>query len=336
MDTPSTETPPAPKTKPTAPKSNFSPPAILWLLLGLLALGVAIYLASDSHRWLEVRDTWRDWQKSPASDLHEQKPEPVAAVAKPDTTSTPTPAPTPSPAPAPSASNTPASAPSPASTPLTSKLERQIQQMEQQIQQLQTTTQQQRQHIGTLVRQQSRLQDRIGTASPYARQSAMALGLLQLLIASANGSPFEAEFQILETLLPDNLDVAALEDFAREGVAGETVLLLRIPSLTSEIAAAPALRKDTDLWAWLKSWVYGLVRVRRLDALGGKGHDAILARVESAARNGNLADALAAAKELQNANAPLEDWIESAHRRLELRERIRSLSQTIASGTTEQ
>lgn len=334
MDTPSTETPPAPKTKPTAPKSKLSPPAILWLLLGLLALGVAIYLASDSHRWLEVRDTWRDWQKSPAPDLHEQKPEPVTAVAKPDASSTPVP--TPSPAPAPAASNTPAPAPSPASTPSTSKLERQIQQMGQQIQQLQTTTQQQRQHIGTLVRQQSRLQARIGADSPYARQAAMALGLLQLSIASANGAPFEAEFQILETLLPDNLDVAALENFAREGVAGETVLLLRVPSLIAEIAAMPDLRKDTDLWAWLKSWVYGLVRIRRLDALVGEGHDTILARVESAARNGNLADALAAAKELQNANTQLEDWMESARQRLELRKRIRSLSQTIASGTTEQ
>ncbi|MCY4052734.1 MAG: hypothetical protein OXE98_02510 [Hyphomicrobiales bacterium] len=327
MDTPPTETPPAPKTKPAVPKSKLRPPTILWLLLGLLALAVAVYLASDSRRWVEARDAWRDWQKSPTSSLHEQKPEPAPVATKPDASSTPASAPAPSPASAPSTSNAPA--------PSTPKVEQQIRKLEQQVQQLQTITQQQRQHIGTLVRQQSRLQTRIGADSPYARQAAMALGLLQLSIASASGSPFEAELQILETLLPDNLDIAALEDFAHRGVAGETALLLRVPSLVTGIAAEPTLRKDTDLWTWLKSWVYGLVRIRRLDAFVGEGHDSILARMESAAHNGNLADAFAEAKKLQSANAPLEDWMESVHQRLELRKRIKSLSQTIASGTTE-
>ena len=164
----------------------------------------------------------------------------------------------------------------------------------------------------------------------------MALGLLQLSIASTNGAPFEAELRVLASLLPNNRGVAALKDFAREGVTGEAALLLRVPSLVAEMAITPMLQGDIDLWTWLKSRISGLVHIRRLDAPTGEGRDAILARMESAARNGDLASAFAAAGELQSVNASLEYWMESTHRRLELRKRIRSLSRTIASETVEQ
>ncbi|MCY4031320.1 MAG: hypothetical protein OXF05_04305 [Hyphomicrobiales bacterium] len=323
MDTPSEETPPAPKPKPKPKRST-----ILWLLLGLLALGIAGYLASDPGRWLEARDMWRGWQEGLALNFPEQKTEPAPKIAKPGATPAPAamiakPGATPAPASAPTPS------PAPASSASTSKLE-------QQVRQLQAAMRQQRQQMDTLLQQQSRLQTRIGTDSPYARQAAMALGLLQLSIASANGTPFEAEHRVLASLLPDNPGVAALKNFAREGVAGETALLLRVPSLITEITVAPVPQEDVNLWAWLKSRITGLVRIRRLDASADEGHDAILARMELAAHNGDLESAFAAAKELQSTNTSLEYWMESTRRRLELRKNIKSLSRIIASETVEQ
>ena len=321
MNTPPNETPPAPKLK---PRSS----AILWLLLGLLALGIAAYLAaSDSRRWLEAYDTWLGWQEKLAPGIVEQKPEPVTMIAKPGATPAPEQDPDPDPDPPPVLK--PVTTPTFSPTPSTSRLE-------QQIRQLQATTRQQRQQIDTLLQQQNRLQTRIGADSPYARQAAMALGLLQLTIASANGAPFEAERRVLASLLPSDNDIGALRDFASEGVVSETVLLLRVPSLVDGLAASPTLQKDSDPWTWLKSWVTELVRIRRLDAPAGEGLDATLAHMESTARNGNLAHALAAAKELRLADASLADWMESARQRLELREHIESLSRTIASDTVTQ
>ena len=324
MDTPSNETPPASKPKPKPKRAT-----ILWLLLGLLALGIAGYLASDSHRWLEARDMWRGWQERLALNFPEQKPELPPKITKPGATPTPAPAVMiAKPGATPMSTSTPTPPPTPASPTLTSELE-------QQIRQLQADTQKQRQQIDTLLQQQIRLQTRIGTDSPYARQAAMALGLLQLSIASANGAPFEAEIRVLAGLLPNNRGVAALKDFAREGVVGETVLLLRIPSLVAEITTTPIPQENVDLWTWLKSWISGLVSIRPLDTPTGEGRNAILARMESAARDGNLAGAFAAAKELQSANASLEDWMESTRRRLDLRKLIKHLSRIIASETVE-
>ena len=253
------------------------------------------------------------------------------ATPAPDQAPDPDPDQTPDPDPDPPPVLKPVTTPtfSPTPTPSTSRLE-------QQIRQLQATTRQQRQQIDTLLQQQNRLQTRIGADSPYARQAAMALGLLQLTIASANGAPFEAERQVLASLLPSDNDIGALRDFASEGVVSETVLLLRVPSLVDGLAASPTLQKDSDTWTWLKSWGTGLVRIRRLDAPAGEGLDATLAHMESTARNGNLAHALAAAKELRLADASLADWMESARQRLELREHIESLSRTIASDTVTQ
>ena len=322
--------PPASKSK--SAKRGASRFSLVWLLLGLAALGGAIFLALEPAQWREARDIWQGWQKnlslnSPLS-LPAQQP-------KPQETKTPAPATTPTPAPTTATTTTAAPATPKVLSPSFVEMEQRLRPMERHIKQLQANAQQMRQQLDALLQQQGRLESRLGANSPYARQSALALGLLQLSIASNHGAPFETERQTLASLLPEDADITAMQNLARNGVAGEASLLLQIPSVVGDIAAAREQQEGSGLWAWLKSWVGGLVRIRQLDATETQTRAGILARMENAARNGNLANALAAARMLQGSDAALaSNWMASARQRLELQKRIEALSQTIAATTS--
>lgn len=321
-------------------KKNSSRFYRLWLLLGTLALGIAIFFSLESKLWQDAQYNFREWIEwlNLDSDFAQSQPElqetPLKVSQQPQVSVTST-------APASAASSEKETtirqhelslSPAIDSTIL---LERRLGPIERQIRQLQTNAQQMYRRMDLFAERQSDLEGRIGLSSPYAKRAALALGLLQLSIASANGAPFEAERQTLSGLLPENDDIAALQLLARGGVASEASLLLEVPSLVDEIAASQEVNEDLNLWNWFKSWITGLVQIRRLDAISAQGRDGILARMEHAAQASNLDDALAAALLLRDADRKLvADWINAVRGRLELRTRIEALSQVVASADT--
>ena len=345
----SAPSPPPPPSPPARPKSGKGG-GWLWLLLGLLALGAAVVLALDRQKWQQARDTALEWGEELTAVFAEMRTEmqPSPAVA-PTPAPTPTPTPEATPAPAPAAATQAPASPATSATSATSAnnaaMQKWIAATELKVRQLQADSQQSRQSLEALAQQQSGLrqslealaqqqsglQQRIGTQSPYARQAALSLGLLQLSRASMRGAPFETERRTLAALLPGNGDVAALETTARQGVAGEAALLLQVPSLVDAIAASRQESADAGPWEWAKGWISGLVQVRRLDDTQDEGRDGALARMQHAARAGRLNDALAEAAQLRGADAALAaDWMLAARQRLQLQARIASLGTAIA------
>lgn len=319
--------------------------AILWLVPGIIALGIALFLVFESGQWRDARDVFRDWlerlnpdwnfatlQPAPQESPQESPQNPLESVPAPVTSS---PATSPETLIDTRETTRQQTTSTSSSTDATWLLEQRLTPVERQIEQLRSNDHQLRQRMDLLSQRQIGLENHIGMSSPYARQAALALGLLQLSIASANGTPFEAERLTLAGLLPNDADIAALQGMAKAGVASEASLLLEIPLLVDSIAASRKQSEGSGIWNWVRIWIVGLVQIRRLDVESAKGRDDILARMEKAARGSSLDDALAAALLLRGSDGELVvEWIGAARRRLELRMRIEALSQVVASVTT--
>lgn len=327
------ETSPAPAAKPSAKRGRRG--VWLWLIAALIALGAAGYFALDEQQWRRAQETAQAWSQEATAFFAILRGEtPDAQPPQP-----PQQQPTAQPAPPPAQTT---AAQDPAATARSANeaaMQRWVANTELKVRQLQADSQQTRQILETVAQRQNDMQQRLGAQAPQTpqtRQAAVALGLLQLSLASASGAPFEAERRILAALLPDNNHLAALQTIAPQGVPSESALLLQALSLAERLAVT---REDTPsatpAGAYV-DWLFGLVQIRRLDesplpqdmgdAEVSQG-DTLLADMTRTARNGNLRGAVAAAMQLRDAEAEAAaDWLLAAQQRLELQARIASLS----------
>ena len=164
----------------------------------------------------------------------------------------------------------------------------------------------------------------------------IALAAGQLRDALGRGIPFAAEIGTLMRLGRGNPAIVAtlakIEPMAAKGVPSEVALLASLPSAIE--AAVTAIRVPEN-GGWMdrtKSKLRGFVRVRRIDGKG-TGTDAVLARAEIAARQGDLA---AVVNELSMLNGvaarAAASWLAAARSRLEADAAGASLSKIILSG----
>ena len=164
----------------------------------------------------------------------------------------------------------------------------------------------------------------------------IALAAGQLRDALGRGIPFAAEIGTLMRLGRGNPAIVAtlakIEPMAAKGVPSEVALLASLPSAIE--AAVTAIRAPEN-GGWMdrtKSKLRGFVRVRRIDGKG-TGTDAVLARAEIAARQGDLA---AVVNELSMLNGvaarAAASWLAAARSRLEADAAGASLSKIILSG----
>ena len=323
-----TETSPAPAAKPPAKRSRRG--VWLWLIAALLALGAAGYFALDEQQWRQAQATAQAWSQEATAlfaALRGQSPET-------ETQQPQQPAAQPAPPPAQTTA-----AQDPAATARSANeaaMQRWVANTELKVRQLQADSQQTRQILETVAQRQNDIQQRLGAQAPQTgqtQQAALALGLLQLSLASASGAPFESERRILASLLPDNNHLAALQTIAPQGVPSESALLLQALALTERLAAP---REDTPsatpAGAYV-DWLFGLVQIRRLDESPlpqnptSADGDPILADMTRAVRNGNLRATVEAAIRLPATEAETAaDWLLAAQQRLELQARLTSLS----------
>ena len=338
-----------------APAPKRGKAAYIWLLAGLAALGVAVAISLDEKPWRQAQETWQEWRRDLTSLIPGALPDTQEAqetqTAQEDSASAPEVSVT-------EVQEAQTTEVAPA-LEYNADQEQRLTLMEQQMRQLASASETALQRLDILAQQQNELRQGIGAhspATPQVRQAALALGLLQLSLVSRNGAPFASEWRVLVSLLPGNADVAALAPLATHGVAAEATLLLQVPSLLDALAehenAAP-LREATapfqwgvqGVWQWLKHQACGLVQIRRLDEgesgslaadafMASEGRAGILARMERAARVGNLRAVLAAATRLQGRDAQrAADWMHAARQRLELQTRIAALVEVVAATT---
>ncbi len=163
-----------------------------------------------------------------------------------------------------------------------------------------------------------------------AAAAAAAVAASALSSAADGAEPFQAEVATLERLLPPSADLRALERLAAVGAPSRAALQAGFADQAGR--AAVALRQpaaDAGLGARLSYALSSIVSIRRVASTTGSGPDAILARAEAQAAEGEIEAALKTLATLPPGAAPaLADWRAQAERRVEIDRRVAAVRET--------
>ncbi|MBI2714201.1 MAG: hypothetical protein HYX37_07060 [Rhizobiales bacterium] len=142
----------------------------------------------------------------------------------------------------------------------------------------------------------------------------LALSAAALRDAAASGAPFAAELAQAQALGGDDKALAPLTPFAATGVPTRAALAEALRALVpAMLKASGAQAPAGGFLERLQANAGKLVRIRPVDAPAGDDASALLARIEIAAANADIAAALADLGKLNDATrAPAQDWIKQA------------------------
>jgi hypothetical protein len=150
-----------------------------------------------------------------------------------------------------------------------------------------------------------------------AHAAAAALAAAALVEASQTDRPFPEEAAALRTVAPAGADLAELTRLAQSGAPTRARLAEDFPDYAAR--AASAARRPGQGASLGRRIAYGLsqvVMVRRVGDVPGTGTDALLARAERRAQDGDLEGALQALDQLPPAaREAMEPWRARAERR---------------------
>jgi len=156
--------------------------------------------------------------------------------------------------------------------------------------------------------------------------AAGALAAASLSDAAAKPAPFTADLAAVARLLPGSPDALALAPLAQEGAPTRAALAADLTDIGAQVSTAArepgqnASFMDRAFYAFSR-----VVTVRRID-INATGTDAVLARAERAADDGNLEGAVALLDTLPDqAKSALAPWRDKAERRIEIDQRIAAL-----------
>jgi hypothetical protein len=147
--------------------------------------------------------------------------------------------------------------------------------------------------------------------------AAEALAAATLGDAAAQPRPFAAPLAAFQRVLPASPDALALEPLAGQGAPTRAALAADLSDLAARVSVASrAPGNAAGIMAQITYAISRVVNVRRLDP-SGTGADAILARAQRRAVDGDIEGALASLDALSPAaGAPLQAWREKALRRI--------------------
>jgi len=160
-----------------------------------------------------------------------------------------------------------------------------------------------------------------------ARAAAEALAAADLSEAAQSSQAFEGQLAAVDRLLPDSPDLRALRTLAAAGAPSRPALAAELAGLADRAAvAARAPAPDAGVLAQITHALASVFRVRRVDRVSGDSPDAILARAQQRANDGDVAGALKAVDGLPaGGRAVLADWRARAQRRIDIDRHISAL-----------
>jgi len=156
--------------------------------------------------------------------------------------------------------------------------------------------------------------------------AAAALAAASLSEAAAGPRPFINDLAAVERLMPGSPHVQALAPLAAIGAPTRSTLASELADIGARVSiAARTPAKDAGFMAQLGYAVSRVVSIRRVDAVGA-GPDAVLARAQRRAADGDLEGALSMLGALPAAaRDELGDWRERAQRRIDIDDHIAAL-----------
>ena len=192
---------------------------------------------------------------------------------------------------------------------------------------LQATARAQQAEIDALLND-AKLIEESGEAA--AQNTLARAAMTRILAAIESGAPFAAALGDLQgtgiTDIPDTLTQAA-----SNGVASLPALQKAIPD-AARAALAASRSAQTDGGGGVGGFLARQLGVRSVTPRAGSDPDAVLSRIEAAAREGRLNDALAEAETLPpEGQAAMAAWIEQAQTRNAVTSIAQSLMQRLAA-----
>jgi hypothetical protein len=187
--------------------------------------------------------------------------------------------------------------------------------------------------VGDLDARVAKLESASGHADTAA---AGALAAAALSVAAESAGPFDQDLAAYERAAPDDPDLRALMPLAAIGAPSRAALAAAFPALASEASAA-ARQPAADASFFAKAWVaLGRVVLVRQVGPNATGADGVLSRAEAQIDAGDLAAALDTLRGLPAPAQPvLQDWTQSAQRRVEIDRRIANVRARALAALTE-
>ncbi|MEI9885709.1 MAG: mitofilin family membrane protein [Rhizomicrobium sp.] len=192
------------------------------------------------------------------------------------------------------------------------------------------------QRIAALTSAQAALEARLSRLeniepSVTMRRAAAELALANLVRASGEPAPFEAELETFRTLMPDAREAGALAPIALRGAPTQATLAQRFPTMAAKaLAAEKAGRASTwlgRLWANLGN----VIVVRRIGDVAGEDSESILARAGAKLNDGDLTGAVREMTGLKGAaRASAQGWLGEAQARLAIARATKALAHRLA------
>jgi hypothetical protein len=167
--------------------------------------------------------------------------------------------------------------------------------------------------------------------------AAAALAVSTLAQAAEGAAPFPAEMAAVERLLPPSADLRALRALAAAGAPTRAALASQFPDAAARAASASRSPiQGQGGFARLIRAATAFVSIRRVDQLTGGGADAVLARAERRADDGDLAGAqLELASLPQAGKDAMADWNGEAQRRAAIDKALAGLRAQALQSLTE-
>ncbi len=169
-----------------------------------------------------------------------------------------------------------------------------------------------------------------------AAAAAGAVAASSLSAASSGAQPFDAEVAAVERMLAPSSDLRALRRLAALGAPSRAALQAGFADQASR--AAVALRDPGEqggLAARIGHALSSIVSIRRIASTAGAGPDAILARAEQQAGDGDIEAALKTLDSLPVGAAPaLAGWRAQAERRVEIDRRVAAVRESALADLT--
>ncbi len=171
---------------------------------------------------------------------------------------------------------------------------------------------------------EARLRRLEGGQQHALQAAAAALAVAGLEQAAGASTPFSDELAAAERVMPSSPDLIRLRAVARTGAPTRAVLAAEFPDVAARaVAAGQTVPANEDFLARLRRLLSSIIVVRHVGRLDGQSVDAIVARAERHADDGDLTGALAELNTLPpGARAAVADWRSRAQARADVDQRL--------------
>jgi hypothetical protein len=168
------------------------------------------------------------------------------------------------------------------------------------------------------------------SAEDAANSTLARAAATRIIAAIESGAPFDAALGDLQSTGVTDIP-AALSDAAANGVTPLSTLQADIPD-AARAALAVSRTSDGEAAGGLGGFFKRALGARSTEPREGSDPDAVLSRVEDAARNGRLTDAIAEAETLPpEGQAAMADWLDRARTRQSVMSASETLMQRLAA-----